>query len=119
MLRTRLLLSFTLLIVLFGVLSLWFGIGLINDRVVAQAQDRVKLDLNSAWSIYNNRLRDVEVVLRMAAGLPDMQVDERLLAALEHGLPDCSGVAVGMDRVLMCAVGAGAIDAIIAFPLID
>lgn len=54
---------------------------------------------------------------RAVAGLPDMQADERLLAALEHGLPECSGVAVGFDRVLMCAVGAVAIDAVIAFPL--
>jgi len=54
---------------------------------------------------------------RRLAGLPDMQADERLLAALEHGLPDCSGVAVGLDRVLMCAVGAATIDAVIAFPL--
>lgn len=54
---------------------------------------------------------------RAAAGLPDMQADPLLLAALEHGLPECGGVAVGFDRVLMCALGAETIDAVIGFPL--
>ena len=35
---------------------------------------------------------------RAARGLPQQPIDNNLLAALEAGLPDCSGVALGVDR---------------------
>ena len=38
---------------------------------------------------------------RRNMNLPDMPPDPMLIAALESGLPECSGVAVGLDRVLM------------------
>jgi lysyl-tRNA synthetase class 2 len=53
---------------------------------------------------------------RERRGLPPMPVDEHFLAALAHGLPECSGVALGFDRLVMCAVGAKHIDEVIAFP---
>ncbi|MCB1837596.1 MAG: EF-P lysine aminoacylase GenX [Alcanivoracaceae bacterium] len=42
--------------------------------------------------------------------------DPHLLAALQHGLPDCSGVAIGLDRVLMAQLGAQTIAEVIPFP---
>ncbi|MDH5172198.1 MAG: EF-P lysine aminoacylase EpmA [Gammaproteobacteria bacterium] len=52
---------------------------------------------------------------RREYALPERPLDERLLAALEHGLPECSGVALGVDRLLMLATGAGDIRQVLAF----
>ena len=53
---------------------------------------------------------------RRGLGMHEMALDERLLAALEAGLPDCSGVALGFDRTLMLASGAARIDEVLSFP---
>ncbi len=43
---------------------------------------------------------------RLANGKPAMRIDPRFLAALERGLPDCSGIALGLDRLFMLLRGA-------------
>jgi lysyl-tRNA synthetase class 2 len=53
---------------------------------------------------------------RSARGLPAMPMDEHFLDALAQGLPECSGVALGFDRLVMCATGAEHIDEVLAFP---
>ncbi|HUF77699.1 MAG TPA: EF-P lysine aminoacylase EpmA [Thermoanaerobaculia bacterium] len=58
-----------------------------------------------------------DLARRRARGLPEPPVDDRLLAALGSGLPDCAGVALGFDRLVMLAAGAAAIDQVLAFPI--
>lgn len=53
---------------------------------------------------------------RERAGKPAAHPDERFLAALEHpGIPRCSGVALGVDRLVMAALGASRLDEVVAF----
>lgn len=52
---------------------------------------------------------DNENKKREGAGLSKLPIDENLLAALEFGLPDCAGVALGIDRLLMIAAGVDSI----------
>ena len=60
---------------------------------------------------------DADNAARVVHGLPPMPLDEHLLAALAHGLPDCAGVALGLDRLVMLAAGAPSLDGVLAFPL--
>jgi lysyl-tRNA synthetase class 2 len=62
------------------------------------------------------RLRfEADNARRREHGLPERPLDEHLLAALAHGLPDCSGVALGVDRLLMLATGVSDIRRVLAF----
>jgi lysyl-tRNA synthetase class 2 len=54
---------------------------------------------------------------RKARGKAPLPLDRRFLRALELGLPSCAGVAVGLDRVVMLALGAETIDDVVAFPI--
>ena len=53
--------------------------------------------------------------LRQRHGLPQMPIDEHLLAASDDLIP-CSGIAVGVDRLLMVITGAKTLEEVIAFP---
>jgi len=53
---------------------------------------------------------------REQAGIGTYPLDEKLIAALESGMPDCSGVALGVDRLLMRLLHLDSIAAAIPFP---
>ena len=47
----------------------------------------------------------------------DYPIDEDFLAALAHGMPDCAGIALGIDRLVMLATGATAIEEVLWAPV--
>ncbi|MGL5742608.1 MAG: elongation factor P--(R)-beta-lysine ligase [Legionella sp.] len=53
--------------------------------------------------------------IRNEKGFPPVEADRYLLHALEHGLPSCSGVALGIDRLLALALKQPEIAKIISF----
>ncbi len=60
---------------------------------------------------------DADRESRRQQQLPDIAADQRLLAALTHGMPACAGVALGVDRLLMLKLGTRTIDDVLTFPL--
>lgn len=59
----------------------------------------------------------LDVAERRMAGSAEVAVDEYFLAALDAGLPDCAGVALGVDRLLMLQLGAQSLAEVMPFPL--
>ena len=53
---------------------------------------------------------------REEMGLAPQPIDYHLIEALKAGLPDCAGVALGIDRLIMLSLGCDHIDQVTAFP---
>jgi len=63
------------------------------------------------------RQRNAEAnVARTNDGKYTVPTDSRLLTAMQHGLPECTGVALGWDRLVMLAAGASVISDVLSFP---
>jgi len=58
-----------------------------------------------------------EMQVRQDNSLPPVSKDQRLLAALAAGLPDCSGIAIGLDRLLMVLAHAKTISETLSFSI--
>ena len=56
-------------------------------------------------------------VQRRDLGLKEAKIDENFIAALAHGLPQCAGVALGVDRLIMLAIQADHIEHVISFQI--
>ena len=52
---------------------------------------------------------------RLSLGLPPMPIDTDFLAAMKRGLPECAGVAMGFERLLMATCNLKTIDEISLF----
>jgi lysyl-tRNA synthetase class 2 len=81
----------------------WKGIELANGfHELAEAEEqRIRFTSDQQW--------------RREHGRPDPPIDENLLAALAAGLPDCSGVALGLDRLFMLTAGLQTVAESMAF----
>jgi len=65
----------------------------------------------------HGRRFDADNGMREDQGLPSIPIDQNFLAALGSGLPECSGVALGLDRLLMVKENTNAIADVLAFPI--
>ncbi len=66
-------------------------------------------------AVEQRRRFEAEKARRAASGGGAVPLDEALLEALEAGLPECAGVALGVDRLLLALVDATRLDEVIAF----
>ena len=92
-----------------------------GEQVAARFEIYIEgLELANAY----DELLDAEVLAarfeadnleRTKQGLPVIPTDQYLLSALPH-MPECSGIALGLDRLLMVAMNQVKIDQVIAFP---
>lgn len=58
---------------------------------------------------------EADIAFRKAHGKPVPALDERFLSALEYGMPEASGVAMGLDRLFMLALGKKKIEEVVLF----
>ncbi|WP_262964430.1 EF-P lysine aminoacylase EpmA [Methylobacter psychrophilus] len=64
-----------------------------------------------------SRRFDEEIVVRQQRKRPVTVKDKHLVAALESGLPECSGMAIGLDRLLMLMTNSATINEVLNFPV--
>lgn len=60
---------------------------------------------------------DMELAIRQQRKRPVTVKDERLISAMEVGLPECSGMAIGLDRLLMLLISSANINDVLNFPI--
>lgn len=83
---------------------IWGGMELANGfhELTDADEQSQRFSADRAWRRSHNR--------------PVPPIDQRLIEALRSGMPACSGVALGVDRLLMKLIGAEHINEVLAFP---
>ena len=66
-LRTKLIVSLVLVVLISGVISMIVGVRLLGDGIIKQAQDKVRLDLNSAREVYQEESGNIKDIVRLTA----------------------------------------------------
>ncbi|MGB6340528.1 MAG: cache domain-containing protein [Candidatus Aminicenantaceae bacterium] len=72
-LRTKIILSFLVVIIVGGSLSLFFGSRLVKRTLISQAQAKVRHDLGAAWMVFNEKLNDVKEIVDSTASRESIQ----------------------------------------------
>jgi len=72
-LRTKLILSFLIVIVIGGLISLSLGQRLVKNTLISQAQKKVNYDLASAWIVFEERLNDIKDLVSLTAARESLQ----------------------------------------------
>jgi len=78
------------------------------------------LELANGWAELTDAAEQrrrfaADQAVRRRRGLPVRPIDEAFLDALERGIPDCAGVALGVDRLVAVAAGLPSVAATMAF----
>ncbi|MBI5361255.1 MAG: cache domain-containing protein [Planctomycetes bacterium] len=66
-LRTKIIVSFVIIVVITGATATVVGVHLIGERIIKQAQEKVGTDLNSAREIYLNEVNSIKTIVRLTA----------------------------------------------------
>lgn len=67
LLRTKLIVSLVLVVFISGIISMIIGVRLIGNGIIRQAQDKVRLDLNSAREVYQEESNNIKNIIRLTA----------------------------------------------------
>jgi two-component system NtrC family sensor kinase len=129
-LRTKLLASSVAVVVASGIVVTWLGLRLIGDRLVRQAQAKVRSDLNAARALYEENAGDITDVVRLTASRFFLQealragdvrrLQEEIIRTRNHECLDILTVTDAHGRVLfraanpVCAGDSQADDPLVA-----
>jgi len=87
-LRTKIILTFLIVIIFGGLISLLFGSRLIKNTLIGQAQVKVKHDLAAAWMVFNEKLNDIKEIVKLTASRESLHllIEEKQMSKILYDL---------------------------------